>query len=71
MISNVKYPKFDIKTDKEYYGDIDLAHVLKMSREVSSFFEEVSQNVHSDFNILKPFFNNFLATLNISSSFNR
>lgn len=37
---------------------LDLAHVLKMSREVSSFFDEVSENVHSDFNILKPLFNN-------------
>jgi len=37
---------------------LDLAHVLKMSREVSFFFDEVSKNVHSDFNILKPMFNN-------------
>lgn len=37
---------------------LDLAHVLKMSREVASFFNEVSENVHFDFNILKPMFNN-------------
>ena len=44
---------------------LDLAHVLKMSREVSSFFEEVSQNVHSDFNILKPSFNNLYFNLEL------
>ena len=44
---------------------LDLAHVLKMSREVFSFFEEVSQNVHSDFNILKPMFNNLYFNLEI------
>jgi len=44
---------------------LDLAHVLKMSREVSSFFEEVSQNVHSDFNILKPMFNNLYFNLEL------
>ena len=44
---------------------LDLAHVLKMSREVASFFEEVSQNVHSDFNILKPFFNNLYFNLEL------
>lgn len=31
---NIKYPKFDIKTDKEYYGDIDLAHVLKQMYDI-------------------------------------
>ncbi len=35
---------------------LDLAHVLKMSREVSLFFDEVTQNVSHNFNILKPFF---------------
>jgi len=44
---------------------LDLAHVLKMSREVSYFFEEVSQNVHSDFNILKPMFNNLYFNLEL------
>ena len=44
---------------------LDLAHVLKMSKEVSSFFEEVSQNVHSDFNILKPMFNNLYFNLEL------
>ena len=44
---------------------LDLAHVLKMSREVSSFFEEVSQNVHFDFNILKPLFNNLYFNLEL------
>ena len=44
---------------------LDLAHVLKMSREVSYFFEEVYQNVHSDFNILKPLFNNLYFNLEL------
>lgn len=44
---------------------LDLAHVLKMSREVSSFFDEVSQNVHSDFYILKPMFNNLYFNLEL------
>ena len=44
---------------------LDLAHVLKMSREVSSFFNEVSENVHSDFNILKPMFNNLYFNLEL------
>jgi len=44
---------------------LDLAHVLKMSREVSFFFDEVSQNVHSDFNILKPMFNNLYFNLEL------
>ena len=44
---------------------LDLAHVLKMSREVSSFFEEVSQNVNFDFNILKPMFNNLYFNLEL------
>ncbi len=44
---------------------LDLAHVLKMSREVSSFFDEVSQNVHSDFNILKSMFNNLYFNLEL------
>jgi len=44
---------------------LDLAHVLKMSREVSSFFEEVYQNVHSDFNILKPMFSNLYFNLEL------
>lgn len=37
---------------------LDLACILRMSRELSSFFNEVSENVNYDFNILKPFFNN-------------
>jgi len=37
---------------------LDLACILKMSRELSLFFDEVSENVNFDFNILKPFFNN-------------
>lgn len=37
---------------------LDLACILRMSRELSSFFNEVSKNVNYDFNILKPFFNN-------------
>jgi len=44
---------------------LDLAHVLKMSREVSFFFEEVSENVHSNFNILKPLFNNLYFNLEL------
>lgn len=37
---------------------LDLADILRMSREVSNFFNEVSENVNYDFNILEPFFNN-------------
>lgn len=37
---------------------LDLACILRMSRELSSFFNEVSENVNYNFNILRPFFNN-------------
>ena len=37
---------------------LDLACILRMSRELSNFFNEVSENLNFDFNILKPFFNN-------------
>ena len=44
---------------------LDLASILKMSRELSSFFDEVSENVNYDFNILKPFFNNLYLNLDL------
>jgi len=44
---------------------LDLAHILKISREVSLFFDEVSQNIHYDFNILKPMFNNLYFNLEL------
>ena len=44
---------------------LDLASILKMSRELSSFFDEVSENVNFDFNILKPFFNNLYINLDL------
>ena len=40
---------------------LDLANVLKMSRELKLFFDEVSKNVNFEFNILQPFFNNLYA----------
>ena len=44
---------------------LDLASILKMSRELSLFFDEVSENVNFDFNILKPFFNNLYINLDL------
>jgi len=44
---------------------LDLASILKMSRELSLFFDEVSKNVNFDFNILKPFFNNLYINLDL------
>lgn len=44
---------------------LDLASVLRMSRELSSFFDEVSENVNYDFNVLKPFFNNLYINLDL------
>lgn len=44
---------------------LDLAHILKMSRELVNFFNEVSENVNFDFNILKPFFNNLYTNLDL------
>ena len=44
---------------------LDLAHILKMSRELSNFFNEVSENINFDFNILKPFFNNLYLNIDL------
>ena len=44
---------------------LDLACILKMSRELSNFFNEVSENINYDFNILKPFFNNLYLNLDL------
>lgn len=44
---------------------LDLACILRMSRELSNFFDEVSENINFDFNILKPFFNNLYLNLDL------
>ena len=44
---------------------LDLASIFKMSRELSLFFDEVSENVNFDFSILKPFFNNLYINLDL------
>lgn len=44
---------------------LDLADVLKMSRELKLFFDEVSKNVNFEFNILQPFFNNLYLNLEL------
>ena len=44
---------------------LDLARILKMSKELSLFFDEVSENVNFNFNILKPFFNNLYINLDL------
>ena len=44
---------------------LDLATILKMSREISLFFEEVTKNFPADFSILKPFFNNLYFNLDL------
>ena len=44
---------------------LDLACILKISRELSLFFDEVSENVNFDFNVLKPFFNNLYINLDL------
>lgn len=44
---------------------LDLASILKMSRELSSFFTEVSESVNTDFNILKPLFTNLYINLDL------
>ena len=44
---------------------LDLACVLKISKELSIFFDEVSENINFDFNILKAFFNNLYINLDL------
>ena len=44
---------------------LDLATILKMSREVLHFFEEASENISADFSILKSFFNNLYCNLEL------
>ena len=44
---------------------LDLACILKMSKELSLFFNEVSENINYDFNILKPFFNNLYLNIDL------
>ena len=44
---------------------LDLASILKMSKELSLFFDEVSENINYNFNILKPFFNNLYINLDL------
>lgn len=44
---------------------LDLANILKMARELSSFFHDVSENISSDFSILQPFFTNLYSNLEL------
>jgi len=44
---------------------LDLACILRMSKELSNFFNEVSENINYDFNILKPFFNNLYINIDL------
>ena len=44
---------------------LDLAHVLKMSRELSSFFDEVTENIDFNFNAIQSFFYNLYSNLNL------
>lgn len=44
---------------------LDLASILRMSRELKLFFDEVSKNVNFEFNILQPFFNNLYLNLEL------
>ena len=44
---------------------LDLAHVLKISKELSQFFNEVTKNVESDFNSIKSFFNNLYFNIDL------
>lgn len=44
---------------------LDLACILKMSKELSLFFDEVSENVNYNFNVLKTFFNNLYLNIDL------
>ena len=44
---------------------LDLAYILKMSKELYGFFNEVSENINYDFNVLKPFFNNLYLNIDL------
>lgn len=44
---------------------LDLAEVLKMSRQLKNFFDDVSKNIYYDFNILQPYFNNLYINIEL------
>lgn len=44
---------------------LDLGSILKMSRELKLFFDELSKNVNLKFNILQPFFSNLYLNLEL------
>lgn len=44
---------------------LDLAHVLKMSKELSMFYDEITKNIDYDFNSLKSFFNNLYLNIDL------
>ena len=44
---------------------LDLAHVLKMSKELSMFYDEVTKNIDYEFNSLKSFFNNLYVNIDL------
>ena len=44
---------------------LDLAHVLKMSKELSMFYDEIAKNIDYDFNSLKSFFNNLYLNIDL------
>ena len=44
---------------------LDLSHVLKMSKELSMFYDEITKNIDYDFNSLKSFFNNLYLNIDL------
>ena len=44
---------------------LDLAHILKMSKELSLFYEDVTKNINYDFNSIKSFFNNLYLNIDL------
>ena len=44
---------------------LDLAHVLKISKELSLFFDEVTKNINDEFNSIKSFFNNLYFNIDL------
>ena len=44
---------------------LDLARILKMSKELSLFYEDVTKNINYDFNSIKSFFNNLYLNIDL------
>ena len=44
---------------------LDLAHVLKISKELSIFFDEITKNIYEEFNSIKSFFNNLYLNIDL------